>query len=212
MGSSDELATSWTLLQALRQAEKDEEAWRVFYQRYHPLIRHWCGRFHLQAADVEDVSQQVLQRVFTRISTFDPQRGDRFRAWLKTVVENAVKDLLRSAGRRPGDWGSGDSRGTELLQSIADPATVDLLVQELSSSLQRDLAEILGRLEKEVAPDTLRCFHLVVLDGQPISDVAALLGKSYAAVCMAVQRVKKKLRAEGARLSATRPPLREDQP
>jgi RNA polymerase sigma-70 factor (ECF subfamily) len=116
MGKADDSATSLTLLRVLCQPEKDEQAWRVFYERYQPMIRRWCARFRLQDADAQDVSQKVLQRVFTRISTYDPQRGERFRGWLKTVVENAVKDLLRWSGRRPGDRGAGDSNVLELLQ------------------------------------------------------------------------------------------------
>jgi RNA polymerase sigma-70 factor (ECF subfamily) len=201
MGNTDDAATSLSLLRVLSQPEKDEGAWRAFYERYQSLIRRWCGRFGLQDADVDDVSQRVLQRVFTRIGTYDPARGERFRGWLKTVVENAVRDLLRSCGRRPADRGAGDSRVLQLLKEVARPETVDLLVKELDISLQRDLAEIVARVERDVAPDTMRCFRLVMLDGRPIADVAAELNKSYAAVCMAVQRVKKKLRAEGARLT-----------
>jgi RNA polymerase sigma factor (sigma-70 family) len=202
MGNADDSATSLTLLRVLCQPENDEQAWQVFYRRYQPMIGRWCARFRLQAADVEDVSQKVLQRVFTRIGTYDPQLGERFRGWLKTVVENAVRDLLRTAGRRPGDRGSGDSNVLEALQAIAQPETVDLLVKELDTTLQRDLADILARVESELAPDTMRCFRLVVLESQAIADVAAQLNKSYAAVCMAIQRVKKKLRAEGARFGA----------
>jgi RNA polymerase sigma-70 factor (ECF subfamily) len=196
MGNSDD-ATSLTLLRVLCQPEKDDEAWRVFCERYRPLIQRWCTRFRLQAADVDDVSQKVLQRVFSRISSYDPERGHRFRGWLKTIVENAVKDLLRSGARRPGDRGSGDN--DTLLQNIAEPGSIDALVNELDTSLQRDLADIVARVEKEMTPETMSCFRQVMLEGQAIADVAADLGKSYAAVCMAVQRVKKKLRAEGAK-------------
>jgi RNA polymerase sigma factor (sigma-70 family) len=199
MRSTDDSATSLSLLRILCQPEKDEAAWRVFYERYEPMIHRWCARFRLQAADVEDVSQKVLQRVFTRIGTYDPGRGERFRGWLKTVVENAVRDFLRTAARRPADRGAGGN-AEELLENLAQPETVDFLVDELDSSLQRDLAAILAQVEQEVEPDTLRCFRQVVLDGQPIADVAAGLGKSYAAVCMAIHRVKIKLRAAGARL------------
>jgi RNA polymerase sigma-70 factor (ECF subfamily) len=202
MGNSDDSATSLTLLRVLCQEEKDEDAWRVFYQRYQPRIARWCVRFGLQAADVEDVSQQVLQRVFTRIGTYDPQRGGRFRGWLKVVVENAIRDLLRTGARRPGDQGAGDSNVEELLQNIAQPETVDLLAGELDFSLQQDLVDILARVEKHMAPDTMSCFRRVVLEGQAIDDVAAQLNKSYAAVCMAVHRVKKQLRAEGAAFTA----------
>jgi len=201
MGSVSDSATSLTLLRILAGPEKDEAAWRVFHQRYRPMIHHWCGRWRLQEADAEDVCQTVLERVFTKINTYEPDRG-RFRGWLKTVVENAVRDFLRGCDRRPGDRGSGNSGG-ELLQAIAQPETIDTLVEELDTNLRRDLEAILARVEGAFEPDTMRAFRLTFLEGRPISEVAADLSKSYAAVCMAINRVKKKLRAEGAKLFET---------
>lgn len=209
MGVPDS-ATSVTLLRLLCGQDKDERAWGDFCDRYKPLIERWCRRWPLQAADVEDVTQTVLERVFTKINTYNPGRGG-FRGWLKTVVENAVKDFLRGLRRRPGDRGSGDSDVAEFLQAVAQPESIDALVQELDSSLQRDLEAILARVEQDVEPDTMRAFRLTVLEGRPIADAAAELGKSYAAVCMAVNRVKKKLRAEGARLNEP-PPNPEEEP
>src|SRR5262249_52716362 len=135
MGTADDSATSLTLLNVLRGAGTNEPAWQEFCARYQPLIRRWCGRWRLQAADVDDVSQKVLQAVFTRIDSYDPARA-RFRGWLKTVVDNAVKDFLRGRGRRPGDQGSGDSNVAAFLQAIAEPENVESLVQELDSTLR----------------------------------------------------------------------------
>jgi RNA polymerase sigma-70 factor (ECF subfamily) len=211
MGSTPDSATSLTLLNILCGPEKDEAAWRVFCDRYQPMIRRWCARQRLQDADVEDVTQKVLERLFTKINNYDPGRGG-FRGWLKTVVDNAVKDFLRGRGRRPGDQGSGNSDVTELLQAIAQPETVDSLVQELDTSLRCDLAEILARVETEVEPDTMRAFRLTVIEGKSLTDAAAEVGKSYAAVCMAVKRVKDKLRAASAQLQKRTPNASEDQP
>jgi RNA polymerase sigma factor (sigma-70 family) len=210
MGSDSDSTTSLTLLKVLCGPDRDEQAWCDFCDRYKPLIERWCRRWPLQAADVEDVTQQVLERVFARITTYDPARGG-FRGWLKTVVENAVKDLLRSVRRRPGDRGAGDSDAAEALQAVAEPETIDALVEELDSSLRRDLEAILARVEQDVAPETMSAFRMTFLEGRPIADAAAALGKSYAAVCMAVNRVKKKLRAEGARRNE-RPPTAEEKP
>jgi RNA polymerase sigma-70 factor (ECF subfamily) len=204
MVNVDDGATSVTLLRLLCREEKDDEAWRLFYQRYQPMIGRWCWSFRLQPADVDDISQKVLERVFTRIRTYDPQRGERFRGWLKTVVENAVKDFLRTSGRRPGDRGSGDSDIQQLLEALAQPATIDQLTDELDTSLRRDVEDAVARVEQAVAPDTMACFRMVMLEGVPIADVAQRLAKSYTAVCMAVQRVKNKLRAEGAQLAGRR--------
>jgi RNA polymerase sigma-70 factor (ECF subfamily) len=211
MGNEPDSATSATLLKLLCGPEQDEAGWQRFCQRYEPLIRGWCARWHLQEADVEDVCQTVLERVFKRINSYDPSRG-RFRGWLKTVVENAVRDFLRGRGRRPGDQGSGESDIADLLQAIAQPETVDALIEELDTSLRCGLEAILARVEASVEPDTMRAFRLVFLEGREIKDVAAELGKSYAAVCMAIQRVKTKLRAEGARLTEPPRPHSEGEP
>ena len=211
MDNEPDSATSATLLKLLCGPEQDEAAWRGFCQRYQPLIRGWCVRWHLQEADVADVGQTVLQRVFQRISSYDPSRG-RFRGWLKTVVENAVRDVLRGRGRRPADQGSGDSAIAELLHAIAQPETVAALIEELDSRLRRDLEAILARVQEAMSPETMRAFRLVFLEGRQIKDVAAELGKTYAAVCMALQRVKTRLRAEGARLTEPPRPHSEGEP
>jgi RNA polymerase sigma factor (sigma-70 family) len=200
MENAPESATSLTLLNLLCGTEKDETAWRRFYDRYRPMIGRWCARWRLQTADVEDVSQRVLERVFTKIGTYNRDRG-AFRAWLQTVVANAVKDFFRSRGRRPGEQGSGDSDVAEILNEIAQPDSVGGPVEELDSSLQRDMDEVLARVEKVVEPDTMRAFRWTVLEGMPLADAAAKLGKSYAAVCMAVNRVKNKLHTQWADLA-----------
>jgi RNA polymerase sigma factor (sigma-70 family) len=207
--SSDDDSTSLTLLNVLCGPAKNEQAWRVFCERYQPQIARWCGRWRLQATDADDVSQRVLQRVFTGIGTYKRDRG-RFRAWLKTVVENSIKDFLRSGSRRPGDQGAGDSGVAEILNALAQPESVDSLAQELDTSLTRDLHEIQARVEKEVEPDTMLAFRWVILENVSIPDAAAKLGKTNAAVGMAINRVKKKLRAEYARMRERTP--KEDQP
>jgi RNA polymerase sigma-70 factor (ECF subfamily) len=189
---------------------RDEQAWRDFCQRYQPLIAQWCRPWRLQAADVEDVTQRVLERVFTRVHTYDPRRG-RFRGWLRTVVDNAVKDFLRARGRRP-DQAAGDSDVAGLLDAIAQPASIDGLVEDLDSSLRGDADAVWARVERAFEPKTLLAFRRVLLEDRPIAEVAAELGKSYAAVCMAVRRVKDKLLAEGAWLAAQRLKAEEDGP
>ena len=211
MGDAAGATTSLTLLRVLCGPDTDERAWREFADRYQPLIGCWCRRWRLQEADAEDVTQKVLLRVFTSVASYDPARG-AFRGWLKTVVENAVKDFLRGVSRRPGDRGSGDSDVADALQAVAQPETIDALVRDLDDSLRRDLDAILARVEKQVEPDTMRAFRLTVLEGRPTAEAAAELGKSYAAVCMAVNRVKKKLRAEGARLNERSPTAEEESP
>jgi RNA polymerase sigma-70 factor (ECF subfamily) len=210
METADSLLTSLTLLKALCGPETDEAAWRIFYDRYQPLIAGWCARQRLQAADVEDVTQQVLQRVFTKIKTYDSARG-RFRGWLKTVVDNAVKDLLRGCGRRAAGQGSGDTEVQKKLEQLAGPGDVEDLAQTLEDAIDQDLQlapELAARVKARVrAPHNWQAFWLTAIEGQPAKEVAEKLGMSIAAVYVAKKRVGDMLNAEGARFK-NQPPDR----
>ena len=88
---SDE--TSPTLLWRVGQGSQDQEAWEIFVACYGPKIRNWCRQRGLQAADAEDVTQDVLLRLARALKTFslrsipdvprlaaigDPARTERF--------------------------------------------------------------------------------------------------------------------------------------
>jgi RNA polymerase sigma factor (sigma-70 family) len=210
MGNAPDLATSLTLIEMLCAPEKDEAKWGIFCKNYEPLIRHWCERQGLQKVDVDDVTQIVLLRVFTKLATYDAGRGN-FRGWLKTVVENAVRDFVRGRGRRPGDVGSGDSDVLKIIQNIEQPENTASLVDELSTSMQRDLNAIVAQVEQQVTAETMCAFRLTVLEGRSIADAAVELGKPYMAVYMAAKRVKDKLRAAAAQLGTHSPNTPEKQ-
>jgi RNA polymerase sigma-70 factor (ECF subfamily) len=83
-----------TLLARLRLG--DSSAWEEFVEVYGTHILRWCKR-HLQEADAEDASHDVLVKLYKAIKTFeyDPQRG-KFRGWLKKVTDSVWKDLVAS--------------------------------------------------------------------------------------------------------------------
>jgi RNA polymerase sigma factor (sigma-70 family) len=209
MGDAADSATSVTLLCLLCGPKKDEKAWRRFCDRYEPSIRKWCHRWSLQAADQDDIKQKVLKRVFTKIHTFDPCRG-RFRAWLKTVVENTVRDFLRGKRRRPGDQGSGDSAVTQLLKAPPRRGAIDALARDLDNGLGADMEALLARVEGQVKkPETMRAFRMSVLEGRRSKEAAAELGMTVAAFYVTVNRVKKMVRQEWARINGCPPNAKE---
>src|SRR4051812_26981460 len=85
--------TSASLLLRLRTAPDDQALWGEFVDRYGPLIYGWCRRWKLQESDAEDVTQDVLLRLATRMREFryDPSRS--FRGWLKTLTRHAWSDF-----------------------------------------------------------------------------------------------------------------------
>jgi len=201
--SDDDFLTSMTLLRQLRSL-RNEEAWRTFLARYRPLIAHWCRYRGLGPDDADEVTARVLARLVQAMTHFgyDPRTG-RFRSWLKTVVENQVKDFWRGRRRRPGDRGSGRANVQQKLEEIPDPASIEELAGELDEQLRRDAqqaAEIAERVQKRLGqPHTWEAFRLVALEGCRAREVAERLGLSLSAVYQAAYRVGKMLTAEWER-------------
>src|SRR5262249_51859295 len=111
MAGGSELQTGSTLLVLLR--DYSQEAWQAFVDRYGPRIYQWCRGFRLQEADAENVSQEVLIKLFHKLQAgrYDPTRGS-FRGWLRSVVENTWLDYCRSQ-KRLGAVGAGGSEAQE---------------------------------------------------------------------------------------------------
>ena len=78
------------------QDPQDRDSWNEFVSIYTPKIYLWATRLGLQEADAEDATQVVLIKLVQSLRKFkyDRSRG-AFRGWLKTVSQNAVRDLFR---------------------------------------------------------------------------------------------------------------------
>ncbi len=202
MGPHDTPATSPTLLGELWDL-KNERAWGRFLAQYKPLIDAWCARWGLQPADTEEVSAKVLYDLARAMPTFRYDPALRFRAWLRVVVDNAVRTYWRDLGRRPGARGSGDPEVYKNLAETADPGEVEGLVLELEETIGRDLTqaqEVLAQVRARVKDHTWQAYWLTAIEGQPAKEVAAHLGLTTAAVYVAKKRVGDMLRAAGAEL------------
>ncbi len=95
--------TSLTLMERLRQFPRNAEAWERFVELYRPKIYGWCRVWGLQEADAEDVAQDVIAKLTQKMTHFDYDRTRCFRAWLKTITQHALSDLLASRCRALGD-------------------------------------------------------------------------------------------------------------
>ncbi len=109
MTAGHEPDTSLTVLERLERDPDDPEAWRLFIEKYQSRIRRWCLTWGSQDSDAEDVTQEVLVKLFAALRKFqyDPNRS--FRAWLKTVAQHAWSDFVSARRRLPGQLPS--SRG-----------------------------------------------------------------------------------------------------
>lgn len=82
-------STSTSLLHGIRNA--DPAAWARVCSLYGPLIQHWCRLKGVAAADIDDVTQDVLVAVIKYGATFRKERPeDRFRNWLWVVTKHGI--------------------------------------------------------------------------------------------------------------------------
>jgi RNA polymerase sigma-70 factor, ECF subfamily len=168
----------------------DDDAWRRLDAVYAPLFRAWLRPRGLQPADLDDLIQNVLTVVHRRLPDFAHNgRTGAFRAWLRAVAVNALREHHR-AGRRHPALG-------QLLDDLADPES------ELSRRWDAEhdrhvLRGLMAAVRADVEPTTWAVFAGTALDGRPAAEVAADLGMTPAAVRVARCRVLARLRAEAA--------------
>jgi RNA polymerase sigma-70 factor (ECF subfamily) len=189
--------TSVSLLDRLAAAPSEAD-WQRLFDLYAPLLGVWLARAGVPAHDRDDLAQEVFLVVVREVGAFDRRRPGAFRAWLRTILANRVRDYFRSrAGRAVGAGGS----AWERLEELADPDS------PLSRLWDREhdeqvAARVLERVRVDFAETTWEAFRRQVLEGRPAGAVAAELGISRNAALVAKSRVLARVRAEVAGLVA----------
>ncbi|MBC8869446.1 MAG: RNA polymerase sigma factor [Planctomycetes bacterium] len=186
-----------TSLSLLRRAceESDSDSWETLAALYTPLLQRWLQRYGLQPSDADDLVQDVLVAVAKDLPKFQHTgRSGAFRAWLRGIVANRIRNFWRQRNHRPVSEG-----GTEFIRSLEQ-------LEDPNSGLSRLwcrehdvhlLQTLLSRIEGRFSPSTVSAFRRVVLDGVDSKKVATELGISPNAVVIAKCRVLKELRHEG---------------
>ncbi len=173
----------------------DQAAWQEFVEIYRPVILRLARQKGMQAADAEDVAQEVLAAVAKAIEQreHDPKRA-KFRTWLHRVAGNAILDAVT---RRKPDRASGGSAIQAVLDQRASPGgpDSDLLRLEYRREVFRWAAR---RVRKEFRPDTWDAFWLTAIEGRSVADVAKELAKDtgaiYAARSRIIRRIQEKVK------------------
>ena len=180
--------TRASLIVRLRDAA-DVAAWDEFVAIYGPLVQRLAMRQGLQAADAEDVVQQVFAAVVQSVHQWlERPQQNRFRGWLLTIARNiAIKTLTR---RPQGGVGLGGDAG---LNELAAPegdwsSHFDI---EYRREVYRWAAE---QVQNTVTPNTWNAFQLTHIDGVSIAEAAEQLGMSVGNIYIARSRVINRLR------------------
>ena len=175
-------------------------AWEQFVAIYRPVIVRTAAKRGMQAADAQDLAQQVLLAVASAIGDWEKRdESTRFRHWLARVTRNAIVNAIT---RGPKDRAVGGSSAGELLAQHQKPdhETVSLIDWEYRRELYVQAANI---VQRDVQPDTWRAFELTVIDGMSNQAAAKQLGKTLGTIYTARCRIMQRLRDVIAEMEAS---------
>jgi RNA polymerase sigma-70 factor (ECF subfamily) len=181
---------------------RDHPAWSAFFERYNPLLHHWCRRFALGSDDADELCQRIWIELMARMRSFryDPTRG--FRGWLWRLFRSRAIDVLRH--RRTTLVATSDVAGFEQ----SGLANLPRLTAREDDGADRESAPPLLLLQAAEAqeavrsrldPDTWRAYWMIAIDDRSVRETATALGKNYTAVYNGYKRVDRMLRQEGQR-------------
>jgi len=90
-GPEESMQTDTEIIQRISQG--DVEAYREIIQRYQRMIFVFIYKMVNNAADAEDLTQEVFVKAYEKLSSY---RGDsQFSTWLHTLARNRTIDFLR---------------------------------------------------------------------------------------------------------------------
>ncbi len=146
----------------------DVAAWHLFDALYRPMLERFAQARGLSPADAEDVAQHCLAQIAEHIGEFayDPARG-RFKGWLRTLVNNRIRNLIRDRHEEQADTQDFQSPQTREAAPEADFERI---------WLEEHLWHCLRALQVEVEDSTYRAFVAYVIEQQPIEVVCAATG------------------------------------
>jgi RNA polymerase sigma-70 factor (ECF subfamily) len=188
------METSVSLLERLAGAPNDDD-WRRLHDLYRPLLRAWMARAGVPASDVDELMQDVLLVVFHEVAGFERRRQGAFRAWLRTILANRMRDYFRGGKYRP--TATGDS---DFLRRLDDLESPDSALSRLwdDEHNKHVVAKLMQLVEVDFKPETWQAFRRHALEDEPAQEVAKALGLSLNAVLLAKSHVLKRLRQEAA--------------
>jgi len=193
MASGQDAAdTPLSLLERIQRG--DAVAWSAFHARCLQLLKAWGIRWGLQAADADDLIQDTLVVVMSRIRDFRRRGTGSFRLWMRTIAWHCLCDAMSMTRRH--------QLSTTLDQIRNAPDARQNLEEDLDRLFQMQiLEEALQRVRLKVQQSTWVAFQLTAVEGQSVQAVARQLQTSVEAVYASRARVQRFLSIEIRRLT-----------
>ncbi len=159
---SDSPATRASLLLRVRNP-KDVAAWAEFDAIYRPLLMKFCSSSRLAHADAEDLVQHCMAAIHRHTESFeyDPKKG-RFKGWLRTLVNNKIRDLYRRKNHE-----QAKTENFEREQE-REPLPEDVFEKLW---MNEHLKHALQLVRQEVEESSFAAYRRYAIDGQSVKQV-----------------------------------------
>ncbi len=182
------LQTTTTLLEGLFDA-RNQDVWRVFAERYEPVILGIARRLGLSDQDAADAAQETLIRFLQeyRAGKYDRERG-RLGAWITSMARFRIADLYRARAR---DRKVRSDSAFDFVPS--DDEMEKLWDEECRREIIRKAMQRL-RDGTNLNEQTIAVFHALTLEQKEPADVAREHGVSIDVVYKSKQRCLTQLR------------------
>ncbi len=154
------------------------------YTRYARPVYSLALRILGNAADAEEVTQDVFERVWRHARSFDRGRG-QFGAWLLGVTHHVAVDALRKRQRRP-----------QLIRTAPNDDPLDgPMDDDVSERTMRNLqAEQIRRALRSLPAPQQQAIELAYFNGMSHLEIAAALGDPLGTIKARIRRGMQRLR------------------
>ena len=182
MTNDKQQLTDHILLQQYRE-HSDGESLGILLKRYSLLVFGVCMKYLKNAADAQDASQQVFEKVIQEAHKYEIPY---FKSWIYSVARNHCLMHIRTASSKP-------RVSDEFPEDLSDNQDIEQNTREKAMSKEADEASLLQAIDhlNEDQAKCIRLFYLKKLSYQQIQD---LTGLSFQMVKSHIQNGKRNLR------------------
>jgi RNA polymerase sigma factor (sigma-70 family) len=183
-------------------AGREGRAWQALWDDFRAFASALCERRQVPQQDVDDILIEAFLSLWRAVNRFRPNGHEgEFTQWFKKITYSRVNDYFRKEARHPHGRG-GDSRKTPLAHACYQTSTDDEQAQDGPAAADV-LAPLLEAVCRHFSQRVWTAFLQTRLGERPVSEVAAELCMTPAAVSMGNLRILARLQREfGAKLSA----------
>jgi len=191
------LEQDWTQI-VRRSIDGDSGAWAEMVRTHQKRVYGLCYRFTGNAADAEDLTQDVFLKIYMNLGSFDATRGS-LPVWITTMTRNLLVDNFRRTRnqRATSSLDDGWDQADELRphRSAAD-RLADAGPSPHESAARSELQKMVQRALKKVSVELREAVILRDLQDLDYKEIAQVLGIPEGTVKSRISRG----RAELARL------------